>query len=171
MEKKLTILRFALGMEKEGRDFFAKAAETTANVSAKQVFKDLVRMEEGHIAFIQANIDSLIKEGKWTLEPVEGLDKALGGKVFDARGKGKGPEPELAISALTGDMSALRIALAIENDLHEFYGRAAANSKEEDAKAVFTKLSGWEKEHREMLEAQYEEMKDSFWADMGFSPF
>ncbi len=172
MEKQLAALNFALGMEKEGKAFFEKAAASARNLGAKQAFTDLAHMEEGHIAYIQANIESLTKGGKWTVVPSEGMDQAKMGKaVFHARGEGKGPEPELAISALTTDLSAIRIAIAIENDLFGFYARASEHSVERDAKAVFTKLSNWEKGHRELLEEQYEGMKEGFWSEMGFSPF
>lgn len=172
MDRQLAALEFALGMEKEGRSFFEKAAASTRNVSAKEAFKDLARMEEGHIHYIEANIASLTKDGTWLVEPQADLDEELMRKaVFQDRGKGQGPEPELAIGELTTDLSAIRIALAIENDLHEFYMRAAEHAKDEGAKAVFGRLSDWEKGHRQMLEAQYEEMKEGFWSQMGFSPF
>jgi rubrerythrin len=173
MSKQLATLKFALGMEIEGKAFFAKAADSTKNADARHVFLDLVRMEEGHIAYIQGNIDALNRENKWMIEPASGELGEIKSKesVFEARGKGKGPEPELAIGVDTSDMSALRIALAIENDLHSFYKKAGEYAKEADAKTVFEKLAGWEKRHRELLESQYEEMKKSFWSDMGFSPF
>ncbi|MBP7110046.1 MAG: ferritin family protein [Firmicutes bacterium] len=172
MDKQLAVLSFALGMEREGKDFFTKAAGTARDEEARNVFLDLARMEEGHIAYIQANIDSLNREGKWTPEPVSGLDEdKMREQVFQARGKGKGPEPELPVGEVTTELSALRIALAIENDLYGFYGRAALHATEPDAIAVFQKLAGWEKGHREMLEAQYETMKEDLWSDIGFAPF
>jgi rubrerythrin len=172
MEKQLVALNFALGMEKEGKAFFEKAAGSTKNAGARQSFTDLALMEAGHIAYIKANIASLSKDGSWMVEPSDDMDQAKMGKsVFRDRGEGKGPEPELAIGERTSDLSAVRIALAIENDLYEFYKRAAEHSNEPEAKAVFTKLSKWEKGHRELLEAQYDDMKEGFWSEMGFSPF
>jgi len=171
MEKQLAALNFALGMEKEGKAFFEKAAASARDQGAKQAFTDLAHMEEGHIAYVKANIASLTKGGKWAVAPTDDMDQTkMGRTVFHARGEGKGPEPELAISALTTDLSAIRIALAIENDLFGFYARAAEHSDDKDAKAVFTKLSNWEKGHRELLEEQYEGMKEGFWSEMGFSP-
>lgn len=172
MDRQLAALNFALGMEKEGKAFFERAAASSRNISAKDAFRDLARMEEGHITYIEANIRSLTKDGRWTVDPQKDLDKELMGKaVFHDRGEGKGPEPELAIGELTTDLSAIRIAMAIENDLHEFYTRAEKHAEDDGAKAVFGRLAEWEKGHRQMLEAQYEEMKEGFWSEMGFSPF
>lgn len=172
MDRQLAALNFALGMEKEGKSFFERAAASSRNVSAKDAFKDLAKMEEGHIKYIEENLSSLAKDGKWTVDPKDDLDKELMGKsVFRDRGEGKGPEPELAIGELTTDLSAIRIAMAIENDLHEFYMRAEKHAEDDGAKAVFGKLSEWEKGHRQMLEDQYEDMKEGFWSEMGFSPF
>ena len=76
MEKQLAALNFALGMEKEGKAFFEKAAASARNLGAKQAFTNLANMEEGHIAYIQANIESLTKGGKWTVNPTDEMDQA-----------------------------------------------------------------------------------------------
>ncbi|HNV34526.1 MAG TPA: ferritin family protein [Bacillota bacterium] len=172
MEKPLTVLGFALGMENNGLEFFKRAAKTVRDPNAKMIFLDLMKMEEGHIAYIKANIESIKEKGRWQLKPIEGYDEGKTAEtVFKAREEGKAGETEFEIGEMTSDLSAIRIALAIENDLYEFYSRASAHAKGQDAKAVFKKLSEWEKEHREMLEAQYEEMREGFWSKMGFSPF
>ncbi len=68
-------------------------------------------------------------------------------------------------------MSALRLAIAIEHDLHAFYGRAAVEAQDPDLKAMFAMLGKWELNHREILEGEYEVLKQAFWSRMGFAPF
>jgi rubrerythrin len=70
-----------------------------------------------------------------------------------------------------GDLTALRLSITIEHDLHEFYGNASKKAADPDLKEMFDMLSQWEQNHQEILENQYNALKQEFWAEMGFEPF
>ena len=163
MDKQLAVLSFALGME---RKIFHQGSGHARDEEAG-TYSGPCQMEEGHIAHIQANIDSLNRKAsgrRACLRPRNKIESRYSRPAERERA-------EPSFSRVTAELSALRIALAIENDLYGFYGRAALHATEPDAIAVFQKLAGWEKGHREMLEAQYETMKEDLWSDIGFAPF
>lgn len=57
------VLQKAIGDEIEARDFYRKTAESFGQDQAKEVFLDLMEMEQGHIRLLQAELDFLEKTG------------------------------------------------------------------------------------------------------------
>jgi rubrerythrin len=57
------VLQKALTDEKEARDFYRTTAEQVESAQARDLFYDLVEMEDSHVRLIQAEIDFLEKTG------------------------------------------------------------------------------------------------------------
>lgn len=57
------VLRRAVSDEIEAREFYRKSAEACASEKARDLFEDLVEMEDGHVRLLQAEIDFLEKTG------------------------------------------------------------------------------------------------------------
>jgi rubrerythrin len=57
------VLQRAIGDEIEARDFYRRVAKSFESQKAKEVFLDLMEMEEGHIRLLQAELDYLEKTG------------------------------------------------------------------------------------------------------------
>ena len=174
MKKELSIIDFAMSMEMEGKNFFAAAAERVASPQTRNVLRELSDWEEKHYRYLQEEKAKLVASGNFSKADLS--DALLGPEkdkwqVFYARGDGEGPEPSIPVGERTSDMSVLRMAIFIENDLQGFYRRAAENTKDSGGTAMFIKLATWEGEHAKVLEAQYQSLQKEFWAEMGFSPF
>ena len=174
MKREAAILEFAMTMELEGKRFFADAAGRVKSAAAKQLLQELADWEDKHYLYLKAEQAKLQAAGDFSRADLSdtllGPDKAKG-QVFASRGAGEGPEPLMPVGDRTSDMSVLRMAMYIENDLQEFYRRAAENTRDSGGTAMFAKLAEWEGEHARILEAQYQGLQKSFWDEMGFSPF
>ena len=173
MENSLSVIKFALSMEKEGEGFFAEAAQQVKNEQAKQMFLELAQWEKTHQEFLQKHYDSLLESGKWAHNLDVSLydQESLKWNTFYRRSSGQGVEPAGTISVDTSDLTALRLALFIEIDLHTFYQNAAKHTSDPEGKKIFEMLAEWELNHRKIIESHYEETKSILWSDMGFAPF
>ncbi len=58
----LSALRMALLIEADAVTFYSQAAEAVGDEQARQLFRDLVRMEEGHRAALQREYDVLMEQ-------------------------------------------------------------------------------------------------------------
>lgn len=170
MKYALDILDFAMTLEQEGKFFFSEWSGRVKSTNTQAIFRELARWEEEHWRYLAKQRDSLERTGKiipadQTVVAAE--EKAL--STFYDRGKGdNGPN---AVTRCMSDMSALRLAITIEHDLHEFYGNAAEKAQDPDLKEMFAMLSKWELGHREILEQEYGILKQQFWSEMHFEPF
>jgi len=174
MKKELAIIEFAMAMELEGKNFFAAAAERVTSQETRKILQELADWEEKHYQYLLEEKTKLGTVGDFSKADLG--DTLLGPEkekwqVFYARGAGEGPEPSLPIGARTSDMSVLRMAIFIENDLQGFYRRAAEHTRASGGSAMFVKLATWEGEHAKVLDAQYQILQKEFWSEMGFSPF
>ena len=174
MKKALSIIEFAMAMELEGKNFFASAAQRVSSPETRKILHELSEWEEKHYKYLKEEKAKLERAGDFsTADLGDGLlgpDKDKW-QVFYKRGAGEGPEPSSPIGERTSDMSVLRMAIFIENDLQGFYRRAAEQTKDKGGFAMFAKLATWEGEHAKVLDAQYQGLQKEFWAEMGFSPF
>ena len=165
----LEILDFAMTMEQEGKFFFTEWSGRVKNDTTQKIFTELAKWEEEHWQYLAKQRNALEQTGKIipgdaTIAAAE--QKAL--ETFFQRGRS---ESLTEVNRCMGDMSALRLAIAVEHDLHGFYGKAAANAQDPDLKEMFDMLSRWELNHQEILENEYDTLKQQFWSEMGFQPF
>lgn len=169
MKHILEILDFAMTMEQEGKFFFTEWSGRVKNATTKKIFTELAKWEEEHWQYLAKQRNALAQTGKiipadTTLAAAE--QKAL--EVFCQGGRG---ETLTEVSRVMSDMSALRLAIAVEHDLHGFYGNAATSAQDHDLREMFEMLSNWELNHQEILENEYNSLKQQFWSDQGFYPF
>lgn len=151
------IYEYALQREKEGYQFFKSNADKASHAAAKEVFQKLADEELKHIEFItnlmknpdegQANI--VLEEDGWFEERArkEYLDQSL-------------------IESMIPDVAVLRTAYLIENDLAEFYEKAAENSTGK-ASESFKQLALWERGH----EAFFKELHDKVFQEYTNMPW
>ena len=166
----LEALDFAMMMEKEGQFFFSEWSRRVKNPTTQTIFTELAKWEQEHWQYLADQRNSLEKTGKIIPGPATTAAaerKAL--ETFHQRAAGEAGPTE--VNSCMGDLTALRLSITIEHDLHEFYGNAAKKATDPDLKDMFDMLSKWEQNHQEILENQYNALKQDFWAEMGFEPF
>jgi rubrerythrin len=170
MKYALDILDFAMTMEREGKFFFTEWSGRVNSAITKELFLELAGWEEEHWKYLDRQRSSLESTGKIIpadAAVAEAEQKAL--QTFYDRGKGENSTTE--VTRCMSDMTALRLAITIEQDLHEFYGKAAGHAEDQDLKSMFDMLSKWELNHREILEKEYGVLRQQFWSEMRFYPF
>lgn len=64
-DKMVKALEFALRFEREGKEFFEKAAKITNNSLGREVFQTLAEEEDVHMNKIMEVYQNLEKKGKW----------------------------------------------------------------------------------------------------------
>ena len=171
MKKSLDALFFALSMENQGEAFFRSSAARVKNSITKTMFQNLADWEVEHQQYIQAQLDSLQGAGKWDAAAAIPSEAAqVGPQTFRARGVDLPKEQSLPVEEKTTELSALRMALFIEEDLYKFYKQAAAHTDDPEGKKVFATLSAWESDHRDILDSRYQVLKEAFFAELGFNP-
>lgn len=172
MKEVLDILDFAMTLEQEGQRFFTDAAARVKTPAAREIFGELAKWEEAHWQYLKAQRDSLADTGRWAPADDERWRREnLAWEVFYQRGEGFAAQPETAIGDRTSDLTALRLALFIENDLAAFYQQAIEKIDAPEGKRLFAALSGWETDHRRILQEEYDKLRQDFWSRMGFAPF
>jgi rubrerythrin len=164
LEKQLQVLEYAIKMEIEGHDFYKNLASKGKNKRIQNIFAGLAEMELEHYELLKKQKD-LIAEGQ-SFQVVD--IKSMREKDFFKERLDK----ELSdMETGLGDISVIRMAYLIENDLAEFYKKAAKNTEDPAGKKMYEELADWEEEHRRILYQEYQSYTQENWFDMGFSPF
>jgi rubrerythrin len=165
----LMALDVAVQTEKDGRDFYMRAAERTADPGGKVLFASLADDELEHLRLLESQREALTQDGRWLPRPAaseeDRVKEVEGAPIF-------GREALAAnVDQYTSELSALRMAYLIEKDAVTFYTRAASETEDPNGRAMYERLVEMEKEHQRILEEEYNALAKEFWGTMGFEPF
>ena len=166
MNNMLIALKYAMNMEKKGKQFYLDSAAQVKSESAKKIFKWLAAMEDEHLNILEKEYNA-ISSGKELSEIPERGEKAP--DLFDERKKEEGVE--LSDEERLSDMSILRMAFLIEQDFANFYEKAAKSAKSPKEKEVLERLAKWEVGHRDLLQEESQSLMKENWFAQGFQPF
>ena len=168
LQSALMALDLAMQTEKDGREFYKRAAERTSDPAGKILFVSLADDELEHLRLLESQRESLAEKNRWR-SSAEARDaapaKIAGAPLFSRQALADN------LNEYTSDLSALRMAFLIEKDAVAFYTRAAAETDDPDGKAMYERLVEMEKEHQRILEEEYEALAKEFRHTMGFEPF
>lgn len=165
MSKSLNILAYAIKREEDGEKFYQENLERIHSAEAREVLEALKEMEKEHADILKRRYDAMSRGEEWT--PI--FNKP-GENIFQIRSKEEN-NSESDLNSALGDISILRMAYLIEEDLAGFYKSAAASAENATDKELFEILAAWELQHRDMLYKVYMEHFHDNWFDAGFSPF
>jgi rubrerythrin len=169
LQSALVALDLAIQTERDGREFYMRAAERSADGEGKVLFISLAADELEHLRLLESQREALATEGQWLppskLDEQTPPEKAEGVPLFSRERLAEN------VSAYTSDLSALRMAFLIEKDAVAFYTRAAAETEDRDGKEMYGRLVEMETEHQRILEEEYNALAKEFWGKMGFEPF
>ena len=169
LQSPLLALDVAIQTEKDGREFYKRAAENTADPGGKVLFTSLADDELEHLDLLESQREALAKAGHWQpgsdAEWRERPARVEGAPVFSRAALAEN------VNAYTSDLSALRMAFLIEKDAVAFYTKAAAKTEDPGGKEIYERLVEMEREHRRILEEEYNALGREFWGTMGFEPF
>ena len=161
----LEAVKTAIITELRGFEIYKAAAERAADPSARQMFEQLADDEKHHKDFLEKNFRSLIDKGEWAipatpqnLSPLDHTDIVT---------------PEFLKRVKGGDfeMAVVAAGCELERSAIAFYKKAAMECPDEESAKVFRFLAEWEAGHLETLVDLERQMRDSWFAEQGFSPF
>jgi rubrerythrin len=161
----LEAVKTAIITELRGLEIYKAAAERAVDPSAKQMFHSLADDEKHHKEFLEKNFRSLLEKGEWAvpatpenLSPLDHTDIVT---------------PEFLQRVKGGDFEMGVVAAGCELELSaiNFYKKAAKECPDEESAKVFQFLAEWEAGHLESLMQLEARMKESYFADLGFTPF
>ncbi len=161
----LEAVKTAIITELRGFEIYKAAAERAHDPAARQMFQSLADDEGAHKEFLEKNYRSLLEKGEWAipatpqnLTPLDHSDIIT--PDFLKRVKGGAFE-----------MAVIAAGVELERSAIEYYASQARACPDETAKKTFRFLADWEKGHLDSLKDLERQMRDQYFADMGFSPF
>ncbi len=166
-QNKITPITFALEQEKKALITYLRASYDAKDVKGKDMFVRLAMDEFEHIRALEAELASLTKEEKWCdyelpVSPIEELVPRLplptGGSVKRAK-----KETEIKAEEL-GEMSALLVALQLEEEAIKFYRKEKENAQDAISRSLWKRLEEMETAHYELIQAEIDNItRTGFW--------
>lgn len=140
----MDIFEFALKMELDGKAYYEKLAEGTAQEDLKKIFYSLAQDEQKHFETIKAMHEQKIV----SMDDSEVLEEAR--NVFQVLlSKGKHS------AQLSSDLVVYQHAMTIEAKSQKFYEDAAKHEKNFEAAKLFMRIAEEEKKHFNIMDNIY----------------
>jgi rubrerythrin len=156
----------AMKGEIEGRELYKIAAERSDDAQAKDVFTYLAREEDSHFEALKGMYHSYVKDQELVIPELPRLVtfKDARNPIFSEDFKGR-------LEGRHFEMSALSIALKLEQDAFQYYQRVSDESDNTEIKSFFSRLSAWEKDHYNALHKEIAYLEEDYFSENNFSPF
>jgi rubrerythrin len=159
-------LEKAMQAEMQGYHFYQMAAKTTTDAKTGETFLYLAEEEKGHFEFLKDQLDSIAKTGRVASDIRLGEKRDLAGKhpIFSDQLLAR-------IGSAHYEMTALAIAIQLEQSAVEFYKTESEAAVDPAVKAFYRDLMLWEQGHLAAFEAEDRALKEDYWHEARFSPF
>ncbi len=148
MSNSVELLKTAMEMEKKGKAFYDKAANTCGNTLGREIFAMLAKDEAVHVDRIKMIYDSLVTGSKWNDDwtkikeahaPINTIFKDLASKHHTAT------------KADTSDLEALDVGIDLETKAVAFYEKQFGSATDPMEKKFAEKMIAEERSHRAVL--------------------
>ena len=151
----LQALSQALKLEREGREFYLKAARETANQKGRAMFLSLADDERMHLETVERQLRAIEREGAYLELPnVDVPDIDLDLELFPPQRQ----EVKERIGVNPNALEALHVALDIEMRSHRLYRTAVKETKDEAGNRMYRWLAHAEMTHFNLLMSNYESL-------------
>ena len=160
------VIGTAVNMEKDGIDFYHKAAEKTSHPFGKKMFLSFAEDEKRHLSVLrEILIDLKFSDFNRFFE-----EKTPREKIKTIFGEVKS-ETEKRIAVNPDELEALKIGMDMESKSVDFYQSALEKTQDLHQEAFFKRLIEEEKEHYQLLQNTHSYLKDSgdwfLWEEKG----
>jgi rubrerythrin len=159
-------LEKAMQAEMQGYHFYQMAANSTRDEKAGETFRYLADEEKGHFDFLKGQLDSVSKTGKAASDVRLGDKREFVGQhpIFSDQLRAR-------IGNAHYEMTALSIAIQLEQSAVEFYRAESEAAEDPEIAAFYKELMLWEQGHLAAFEAEDRALKEDYWHEARFSPF
>lgn len=156
VKKMLEILRSAIQMEIDGKEFYQQAGEKSSNKLARELFQRLASEEDDHRRKFEEIYEALKKGQDWpAVELPSGKGKQLE-SIFLKASKELGSEIKIAQS----ELEAIETAMNMELKTYDFYRSQSKQSTSPLQKRFYQALAAEERGHHLVLLDSYEYLTD-----------
>ncbi|WP_295455188.1 ferritin family protein [uncultured Thiodictyon sp.] len=157
------LIRSALRLELDGREFYRQAASVTAHPSGKRMFLRLADQEQNHFEELGALFSDLVGVSEWRRIAAEEAANTQKSPIIAqleaavaARGHG----------AVADDTQALRIAMELERRALSFFNGLIEHAADPRQRALLQELAEEERFHYDCLQAQLDSVLNvGIWLD------
>lgn len=157
------VLRHAVEMEVQGKDFYERAAGRMKNQRGKDMFKSLSRQEVVHIDVLEDQLNRFIHDKVWSSlkELKKEAEEHPQKSVFD-----DSHIKNIKLDPAAGELDVIRLGMEVEKKSVEYYGEAGRESADSKAKELFNWLVAQETGHLQILQAEFDyRTKSGFYYD------
>ena len=155
----MNLIEIAVNMEKDAIDFYTEAAGKVSSPAGKKMFDVIIQDEKKHLEIV----DGLLKGMNITEDNFD-TDQEIK-SVFKDMKDVKMDE----IKATSDDLEAFKVAMDMEKEGIDFYGKLLQDAKDDKAKKLFEKLMHEETKHYVIFENTYNFLSDTgnwfMWAE------
>ena len=153
----------AIQMEKDGYDFYKKAAAQTASDMGKSVFESLAKDELLHLDVFQKMFREKVGKSEWD-ELVTSSKKYQNIPIFPKDLKSvEGVEPN------TNELDALRMAMESEQEAIDYYTEIWEETTDNEIKKIIDLIIEQEKKHYFLLEQEFSHLSATgYWYEMDY---
>ncbi len=157
-QEHLQVLRNAIQMELEGKDFFERAIERVQQKRAREMFEGLAKQEQRHIEILGREFERLSSGKSWlSLEEAGEMPSGLPSEsVFK-----EAAIRRIRLAQDAGELEVLKLGIEVERRSIEYYSSARERSANREAKEILTWLVSEESGHLTILNAEYEHRRGS----------
>ena len=156
-------LETAIQMEKDGYNFYKKAAVQTSSDMGKSIFESIAKDEMMHLEVFQKIFEEKISKTEWD-KLVDSSKKYQEIPIF--------PKDLKEISGANPDeneLDALRIAMDSEKDAIEYYTEIWENSNDDEVKKIIDEIIEQEKNHYFLLEQEFNHLSSTgYWYELDY---
>jgi len=160
-EAELKILKTAIINEMEGEHFYRLAAANNGDEQARQAFLYLAAEEGKHQRWLREMAGKLAAGNPLAFN-TGSLDETPHQNIFDRF------RPGTETGSLA--VSAMHVGLLLEKASVDYYREAASLTSLDVTRQLYEKLANWELAHLEYFEKAYDDLKEEWWQQQGFSP-
>lgn len=156
-------IQTAIQMEKDGYNFYKKAAAQTTSSMGKEIFESLAHDEELHLEVFQKLFDEQVGKSEWD-DLVNSSKKYANLSVFpkDLQSSAEG-HPS------TNELDALRMAMDSEKEAIDYYSKIFSCAADEQAKQIINEIISQEKSHYFLLEQEFNHLSSTgYWYELDY---
>ncbi len=142
----------AIRVEQQGRQFYLKVAERTADEKGQAMFRSLASDELEHLDILVKEYQALTKNEPWlTVEQAKGTEPMF--SLF--------PEEVEELAIPEDDVGALKFAMDFEQKGYDMYQKGAKEATDATARTVFQYLAKEENRHFVLLQRTHDYLATS----------
>ncbi len=157
------IIKGAILMEYKGRAFYESVAQSTQNVSVREIFTSMAMEEAKHIQILRDRYEHLVKDGYIRDDSLPKQENDYAAVILSQKIRKE-------ISGSGYEAAAITAALSMELAAVKYYSDRAQTAPDDGEKKLYQWLADWESSHVDLLTAIDHELKEKVWYDQQFWP-